>query len=250
MSTEIAETKETEIVVPPASAEVQTLNALTQSIATGQLQPEQLSMVLDAQERILDRQAKQEFAAAMAACQSEIPAVLKNKYNQQTSSKFEDLESLNKSLVPVYSKHGFGVSFDTGDSGSPDKLRILADVSHRAGWTKQYHYDLDYDMYGMKGNVNKTKIHGSSSTVSYGRRYLLKMIFNITTADEIDNDGNTEESVETLTENEIANIESLITELGIETASFLKIAKKDSIAEIHRDRYKAAVHALEAKRKA
>ena len=39
------------------------------------------------------------------------------------------------------------------------------------------------------GTVNKTKIHASGSTLSYGRRYLLKLIFNLTTVDELDDDG-------------------------------------------------------------
>jgi len=247
MNKEIAEQKESELVPQPASAEMQTLNALTQSITTGQLQPEQLSMILDAQERILDRQAKQEFAAAMAACQAEIPAVLKNKVNDQTRSSFEDLESLNKSLVPVYSKHGFGVSFDMGDSGNPDKLRIIADVSHRAGWVKQYHYDLDYDMYGIKGNVNKTKIHGSSSSVSYGRRYLLKMIFNITTAEEIDNDGSQE--IETITVDQETVLDDLIKETNSDKDNFLKYLRCATLGELPSGKFDRAKRALEDKKK-
>ena len=227
-------------------AEAQTMNALTQAIASGQLQPEQLSMILDAQERILDRQAKQEFSAAMAACQSEIPGVLKNKYNEQTRSKFEDLESLNKTIVPIYTKHGFGVSFDTGDSGNPDTLRILADVSHKSGWTKQYHYDLAYDMYGIKGTVNKTKIHGSSSTVAYGRRYLLKMIFNITTSDEIDNDGN--QPVELISVDQQTVINDLLNESKSDKDIFLKYIKCDSVENIPANKYARVLKVLEDKK--
>jgi len=250
MSTEIAETKETEIVLPPASAEVQTLNALTQSIATGQLQPEQLSMVLDAQERILDRQIKQAFMADMALCQADMPAVIKHGWNKHTESAYEKIDDLNNAIKPTYTKYGFAVSFNSTPSFQEGWIGMKATVSHRLGWSEEHTYELPPDIAGIGGKVNKTVIHGTSSSRLYMRRYLLKEIFNITTSDDVDDDGNAAEPIETLTKEEVANIESLITELGIEKAAFLKIAKKDSIEEIHRDRYKSAVHALEAKRKA
>jgi hypothetical protein len=44
-------------------------------------------------------------------------------------------------------------------------------------------------MTGPKGNQNKTATHGFGSTMSYGRRYLICLIFNITLTNE-DQDGN------------------------------------------------------------
>lgn len=179
----------------PAIVETQSskvMNALVTQLNSGNLAPEQLSMVLDAQERVLDRQATQDFSVAMSECQREMPDILKTKENKQTKSKYESLDALNKVVSPVYTKHGFSISFgtDTAPDDENPMIRVTAEVSHRGGWSKEYHYDLPYDMAGIAGTVNKTKIHASGSTLSYGRRYLLKLIFNLTTVDELDDDGN------------------------------------------------------------
>ncbi len=178
--------------IVPITQSAQVLLSLTNQISSGSLQPEQLGMILDAQERVLDREAKQQFSIAMAACQSQMPAILKTAENTQTHSKYETLDALNKAVSPVYTSNGFSVSFGTDTAHSIDDpmLRVTAEVSHVGGWVKNYHYDLPYDDLGIKGNVNKTKIHASGSTLSYGRRYLLKLIFNLTTVDELDDDGN------------------------------------------------------------
>lgn len=184
-----SESKSTAVV---ETQSVQVMNALVTQLNSGSLAPEQLGMVLDAQERVLDRQAKQDFAIAMSECQSEMPNILKTKENKQTHSKYESLDALNKVISPVYTSHGFSISFGTDTAPNDDNpmIRVTAEVSHRGGWFKDYHYDLPYDMAGIAGTVNKTKIHASGSTLSYGRRYLLKLIFNLTTVDELDDDGN------------------------------------------------------------
>ena len=236
----------------PAS---QVLNSLTRSIETGDLQPEQLSAILDAQERVLDRQAKQDFAIAMAKCQSEMPQILKSETNDQTRSKFESLDGLNKAISPVYTRNGFSISFGTDDCPMNNSetndglwLRITADVSHCGGWIKAYHYDLPYDMAGIKGSVNKTKIHASGSTLTYGRRYLLKLIFNLTTVDELDDDGNGADVIERISESPIADLESLIDEVGADGAQFLKVCKVEKWKFLPADKLAGAINMLEKKR--
>lgn len=191
--TELVETENTDIVNHPVvSQSAQVMNSLTTQLESGSLQPEQLGMILDAQERVLDRQAKQDFSIAMANCQAEMPNILKTKDNNQTHSKYETLDALNKAISPVYTSNGFSISFGTDTAHEIDNpmIRVTAEVNHRGGWSKNYHYDLPYDMAGIAGTINKTKIHASGSTLTYGRRYLLKLIFNLTTVDELDDDGN------------------------------------------------------------
>jgi len=61
-------------------------------------------------------------------------------------------------------------------------------LSHSAGHTRKYWVDLPLDQAGIKGTVNKTPMHATGSTFSYGRRYLVVMIFNISVIGE-DDDG-------------------------------------------------------------
>lgn len=230
--------------------EKQITNALMQSIEAGTLQPEQLQMVLDAQERILDRQAKQEYHADMALCQSEMPEIDRPHVNQQTNSTYAKLEDVNRQIKPVYSRWGFAVSFNSTAASQEGWIGMKAVVSHRGGWTEEHTFELPPDVAGMTGKVNKTVIHGTASSRKYMQRYLLGEIFNLTLVDDEDDDGNAAGAgvVELLTDDEIANIESLLTELGVNEADFLKISKTESIADIPRKRYQAAVHWLEARR--
>lgn len=220
-----------QLPVSPETQASNALNALMASIESGKLAPESLSAVLDAQERILDRQAEMEFNRAMVACQKDMPQILKTDFNEQTETKFETLDNLNKIISPVYTAHGFAVSFGTGRPSAEGMLNITAEVIHQAGHSKIYQYELPIDDKGIKGTKNKTAVHGSASTVTYGRRYLLKMIFNLTTADDTDYDGNPV-AMPSIDDEQVAHLEDLIMKSGTDPASFCKFFKISNIHDL------------------
>jgi hypothetical protein len=231
----------------PQSQEQQVTNALMQSIESGTLQPEQLKMVLDAQERILDRQAKQAFAADMALCQAEMPAVIKSGYNTHTESRYEKIDDLNNAIKPAYTKFGFAVSFNTVSFNScaavkEDWIGMKATVSHKLGWSEEHTYELPMDGKGLRGNDNMTGIHGVASSRQYMRRYLLKEIFNITTTEDgqQDDDGNCGASGQFITQDQAIEISDLVTETKANTKAFLKFCGAPTIEEIRADRYEKA----------
>jgi hypothetical protein len=125
----------------------------------------------------------------MVRAQAGIGPVFRDKFNAQTSSSYAALESIDRKISPVYTAHGFSLSFGTGDSALVGHIRTLCDCMHEAGHTKQYHVDLPIDSAGIKGSVNKTGVHAAGSTFSYARRYLTMMIFNVVLTNE-DDDGN------------------------------------------------------------
>jgi hypothetical protein len=152
------------------------------------LDVDKMERILNMQERVMNKQSEMSFNTALSAVQKDAPAIQRKASNDQTRSRYALLEHINESLIPVYTEHGFSLSFDTGDA--PDGLiRINCTVSHNAGHSRLYHYDLPLDNVGAKGNVNKTNVHASGSTISYGRRYLTCMIFNVVLTNE-DIDGN------------------------------------------------------------
>lgn len=133
--------------------------------------------------------AEQKFNRAMCKAQSEMPVIGKDAMNSHTRSKYVLLESLKRQAMPFVTGNGFSLSFSEGDGAAQGKIRVLCDVSHEAGHLRRYHLDLSPDDKGMKGEKCKTGIHGEGSTFSYGERYLIKLIFNITIVGE-DTDGN------------------------------------------------------------
>lgn len=132
---------------------------------------------------------KTAYNAAMAAVQAKIKPVWRDAVNKQTGSPYATLEAISDAITPIVTAEGFSLSYDTADCPTPGYIRIVCDVMHSAGHTeKNKHFDLPLDDAGLKGNANKTPIQASGSTISYGRRYLKCMIFDVTLTNE-DNDG-------------------------------------------------------------
>ncbi len=141
-------------------------------------------------EREQARQAMEAFNVAMSAAQGEIRAVVRNAYNDQTRSRFATLEAVDEAIRPIYTKHGFRLSFtETPDGGA--EMRISCIVA-RGSHVETYSLPALPDMTGPKGAPNKTQVQGVGSTVSYLRRYLTCLVFNVATRD--DNDGNRQRS--------------------------------------------------------
>lgn len=133
--------------------------------------------------------AEQKFNEDMRKVQMDMPRIVKDAKNPQNNSRYVLLETLSKVAVPIYTANGFSLIFSEGESANPAKIRVLCEVKHEGGHTRVYHLDLSPDDTGAKGNASKTKIHGEGSTFSYGQRYLMKLIFNLTIMGE-DDDGN------------------------------------------------------------
>ena len=165
----MAKVTQKEIVVPVSPAEA-AMNSMMVALESGTLTPEQMSIVLDNQERIIDKQSKQSYSQAMSRCQGAMPSVGKNKANTQTRSEYADLDAVIKTIKPVYTSHGFGLSFSEEDSPKENHVRVVCDIMHVDGWSEQKHVDVPLDLAGIGGKTNKTMVHGTGSAFSYGRR--------------------------------------------------------------------------------
>lgn len=141
-------------------------------------------------EKAVARDAETQFNEAMTQVQSELGTVAPDLTNPQTHSKYASYAAIDKKIRPVYTRHGFSLSFDSGDSPSPDTVRVVCYVSHRAGHTRKYTGPpMPADGKGARGGDVMSKTHATGAAMSYGARYLLKYIFNIAVGEE-DTDGN------------------------------------------------------------
>lgn len=149
---------------------------------------ETIERLVALQERASAKQAEIEFNLAMNAAQQELGRVAPDLTNPQTRSQYASYAALDRKIRPVYTKHGFSLSFDTGEA-QPETVLVLCYVSHKAGHTRTYRSLMPSDGKGAKGGDVMTKTHATGAAQSYGMRYLLKMIFNIAVGEE-DTDGN------------------------------------------------------------
>lgn len=148
---------------------------------------ETLERLLAMQERVMMRNAEAAFNDSMREAQSEMRMVIADASNPQTRSKYATYEQLDRALRPLYTKHGFAVSFNT-EPLEREAVRVVALVS-KGMFTRKYLVDVPADGKGAKGGDVMTKTHAVGSAMSYGARYLLKFIFNVSVG-EADDDGN------------------------------------------------------------
>jgi ERF superfamily len=148
------------------------------------LDVDKFGKLFDLQERYEKKVAEAQFAQAMADAQGDMPVVVKDGKNPSTNSKYAKLETIQETVKPIYTHHGFSLSFSEGTPANAEDIRVTCEVRHASGYSRQYWIDLPPDDKGMKGSTNKTEVHAKMSSMSYGVRRLLLMVFNITTANE------------------------------------------------------------------
>lgn len=150
---------------------------------------DKMERLLAMHERTVMKQAETSFNQSMTDAQSAMGRISTDATNPQTRSKYATYGKLDRELRPIYTQHGFALSFDTDDSPLADHIRVVCHVSHRDGFSKRHHIDMPADGKGAKGGDVMTKTHATGAASSYGMRYLLKMIFNVAIGED-DTDGN------------------------------------------------------------
>lgn len=172
-----------------ASDSVALIQAITAAAQDPSVDIEKMERLWAMRERIAAKDVEQAFNAAMARAQSEMGCVSTDAENRQTRSRYATYAQLDRHLRPIYTTHGFALSFDEGDGAPEGYVRVVCYVSHKAGHTRTYHCDIPADGKGARGSDVMTKTHAVGSGKSYGMRYMLKGIFNVAVGED-DDDGN------------------------------------------------------------
>ena len=163
------------------------LNFVARAMADPTIDVAKLEVLLRIQREIVADDARLRFNRAMSAAQAEMLPVVRNASNNVTNSKYATLEAVDAVIRPIYTRHGFLMTFNSEPIDGAD-LRVVCEVSHDGGHLKRYELEASPDTVGTRGNVNKTALHALGSTVTYLRRYLTMMCWNLVTTD--DQDGN------------------------------------------------------------
>jgi hypothetical protein len=140
------------------------------------------------QEKAMSREALIDFNEALNRVQEKIKRIAPDLENPDKKSKYASYAAIDRVIRPIYSAEGFSLSFTHADSPKPDHVRIVCRVSLRAH-VEMYQIDMPVDTTGPKGTAMMTKTHATAASDSYGKRYLVKDIFNIAIGEE-DRDGN------------------------------------------------------------
>ena len=234
-----------QVAVSEQTSEAVSLLAVIERAATNpDVDIDKMERLMQMHERIQAKRAESAYNAAMSAAQAEMGRVAVDAENKQTRSSYATYGALDRALRPLYTKHGFALSFDTGE-GPAETLRVVCHVSHRDGYTRSHHIDMPADGKGAKGGDVMTKTHATGAASSYGMRYLLKMIFNVAIGED-DRDGNDEPVV---TQQQVSTIEDLIAATEADRGKLLAYAKAESVEAIRAKDFGQIVKMLKAKMK-
>lgn len=171
----------------PAAQPTTMLDIIDRASRDPSVDIDKLERLIGMKERMEANAARVEYDRAMAAAQEEMQPIRANMENPQTRSEYADYAALDRAIRPIYARHGFSLSFGTGDGAPDNHVRVVCTVAAH-GHREHPHLDMPADGKGARGNDVMTRTHATGAAITYGKRYLLGMIFNL--AVTRDDDGN------------------------------------------------------------
>lgn len=205
---------------------------------------DKMERLLQMQERIMDRNARAAYAAALAQMQPELPIIAERGGIKDRSGSVQSRYALWEDVVgiitPILSKYGFALSFRTGNEG--DKVSVTGVLSHRDGHSELTSLTLPVDTSGSKNAVQSV-----GSSTSYGKRYTTAALLNLRTG-EPDDDGR-DGGYQRIDASQVADLRALIQEVGADLPRLLQFWKIDKLEDINVTAYKDVVASVERKRR-
>lgn len=146
-------------------------------------------------DRILEQMAKQRdyedreaFNAALRRIQDELKPIAKRGDNPQTHSKYAKAEDIDSMIDGLMQREGMTLSFVPRSSDKDNEFVVVGILSLGA-YSKEYPLPIPCDGKGPKGDGVMSRVHAVGSGVTYAKRYIKNMIFNLRFKEK-DDDGN------------------------------------------------------------
>lgn len=235
--------EETNVVVMPKQPDLNPLQLVQVAVEKG-VDAEQLKMLMELQREWKADRARDEFVAAMSEFRAEALKISKDKQVRfekngggVTEYKHATLANIVAIVAPALSKHGLSHRWETKQDGG--LITVTCVITHKYGHSEHTSLSAAPDKSGGKNDIQAV-----GSAVSYLQRYTFMAITGLAAADQ-DTDGRTDEPI---TDEQVANLEALISEVGANKAAFLKTCKIEKLEDMPASKYKGAVERLEAKR--
>jgi hypothetical protein len=205
MGTEIIMPEQRRQAVAPISNDTNIMAVISRAAADPACDIDKLERLMAMHERMQARDAQAEFNAAMAAMQSDIPSIAERGaivVNGQKRSDYATFEDINDVIKPIMQTHGFAITFKVENVAAG--LSVTGILMHRAGHREETTMLLPLDTSGSKNAVQAV-----GSSTSYGKRYVMSALLNLTTRGE-DDDGHAAVPTANVTSVQAAGITALL----------------------------------------
>lgn len=205
MSSAIIVPEQRRQLAAPAQPDSSILAVISRAATDPTCDIDKLERLMAMHERMQARDAEAEFNAAMAAMQSDIPSIAERGaivVNGQKRSDYATFEDINDVIKPIMQTHGFAITFKV--ENVPTGLSVTGILMHRAGHRESTTMLLPLDTSGSKNAVQAV-----GSSTSYGKRYVMSALLNLTTRGE-DDDGHAAVPTANVTSIQAAAISALL----------------------------------------
>ena len=157
-----------------------------------------INALIDAHVRIMAINAEAEFNTAFSDLQGEIPVIdetgkidVLDKFTGavRRSQSFASKADIMRVLTPLNRQYGFSVRFEHEDLPN-NQMKIIGVLAHRSGHSVKDSFTGPRDESGQK-----SVIQSMGSTRSFGERYVLRSLYNLTSEVAADLNGYAPEDV-------------------------------------------------------
>lgn len=171
---------------------------------------DKMERLLQMHERMQDKASEAAFNAAMAQMQSEMPTVGEGAQNAHTKNTYATLDDINRVVKPVMQRHGFAVTFKVDHQA--ERISITGILMHSAGHREQTTLRLPIDI-----GAGRNAVQAVGSSTTYGKRYVMCALLNITTGDAPDDDGRGAVTEQLITPAQAKQIDALLAKCSDKT---------------------------------
>lgn len=198
---------------------------------------DQLTKLMDLQERWEKTEARKLFVAAMSEFQQACPTI--DKTLKAHNSTYAGLAETLEQIRELMSKCGLSHSWKTEQAEG--QISVTCCVTHTAG-----HQECTTMSAGADTSGSKNNIQAIGSTVKYLQRYTLFSILGLASK-EHDDDGKAAGLGASITEEQEATLSAKMRETETDKARFLKAYNIETLADLPASKFNDAMSKLARK---
>ncbi len=204
---------------------------------------DKMERLLEMQERVIARTAKEAFNAALAEMQPNLPVISEHGGIKDRSGNVQSTyalwEDVNEAIKPILAQYGFALSFKV--RRAENEITTTGILSHRQGHSEETELSLPTDTSGSKNAVQAV-----GSSTSYGKRYTAFALLNLTSTGE-DDDGDRGGRAPSISKDQFVILCGVADAVKADKAKFCKLAKVDSLRDLPASQYDEALRRLREK---
>lgn len=190
------------------------MQSVVEYALTHNIDPESLGRLLDAQDRVAERNARVAFLSALAAFQAECPLIKKSKTAKIATKSggsygytYAPLDEITRTVTPLLAKHGFMYSWDSEQTDTGITATFI--LEHVDGHTKRNSFTAPMDTAAAMSGAQK-----GGAAATYARRQSMEMGLGLTTSDDTDAAMPTQPMAPKIQPGRAADLQALAEEVG------------------------------------